>query len=97
MAKKVRATRINLTVSLEMTIALEILAAKSGLSLTTQAMVMLRQALDRTITSEAAQIRIKQEEAFRTRDQWLADQSTGAFVNNAVLTAEERLVDAPPI
>ena len=97
MARKTRATRINLTVSLEMTIALEALAAKSGLSLTTQAMVMLRQALDRTIQSEAVQIRIKQEEAFRTRDQWLADQSTGAFVHNAVLTAEEKLADAPPV
>jgi len=97
MAKKVRATRINLTVSLEMTVALEILASKSGLSLTTQAMVLLRQALDRTISSEAAQIRIRQEEAFRTRDQWLADQSTGAYVHNAVLTAEEKLADAPPV
>lgn len=96
MAIKRRATRVNVTVSREMTVALEVLAAKSGLTVTTQAMVLLRQALDRTIASEAVQIRVKQEEAFRTRDQWLEDQSTGAYVHNAVLTAEEKLQDAPP-
>jgi len=96
MANKRRATRVNVTVSREMTIALEVLAIKSGLTLTTQAMVMLRQALDRTISSDAVQIRLKQEEAFRTRDEWLADQSTGTFVHNAVLTAEENSQDAPP-
>lgn len=96
MATKRRATRVNVTVSREMTIALEALAAKSGLTLTTQAMVLLRQALDRTIATEGVQIRLKQEEAFRTRDQWLDDMSTGTFVHNAVLTAEENAQDAPP-
>lgn len=93
---KRRSSRLNLTVSHEMTVALEILAAKSGLALTTQAMVCLRQALDRTITSDAAQLRIKQDRAFRTRDEWLTDTQTDAFVNNALAAAEGDSTDVPP-
>lgn len=86
MAKR-RATRLGITVSREMTIALEMLAVKTGLSLTTQALVILRQGLDRTINSEPVQIRLKQERAFRTNEDWLADQSTETFVNNALIKA----------
>lgn len=88
MAKARRATRINLTVDLPMTIALETLAGKTGLALTTQATVVLRQALDRTIQSEPVQIRLKEEQAFRTRDQWVQDQSIDTFVANALTAAE---------
>jgi hypothetical protein len=90
-----RSNRIHVTVSTEMTIALDILAAKSGLSLATQAMVVLRQGLDRTIQSDAAQLRIKQEAAFRTRDQWLQDTMTERFVENA-LAAAEYIEDGAP-
>lgn len=88
--------RVNLTINHEMIVALQILAAKSGLSLTTQAMVVLRQGLDRTITSEPAQLRIKQDRAFQTRDEWLRDQQADTFVSAAVKTAEGGLDDAPP-
>lgn len=91
-----RSSRLGITVSREMTIALEVLASKSGLALTTQAMVLLRQALDRTIASDPVQIRLKQEQAFRTRDEWLSDQSTETFLTNAVATAEGVANDAPP-
>ena len=84
------------TVSREMTIALEVLCMKSGLAPSTQAMVILRQGLDRTIQSDAVQIRLKQEEAFRTRDEWLGDQVTSTFVANALAASEGVASDAPP-
>lgn len=84
------------TVSREMTIALEVLAAKSGLAVSTQAMVILRQGLDRTIQSDAVQVRLKQEQAFRSRDEWLIDQSTETFLTNALATAEGDSENAPP-
>ena len=84
------------TVSREMTIALEVLCAKSGLAPSTQAMVILRQGLDRTIQSDAVQIRLKQEEAFRTRDEWLGDQVASTFVANAMAASEGVASDAPP-
>jgi len=88
--------RVNLTVNREMMVALEVLAAKSGLAVTTQAMVSLRQALDRTIASEPVQLRIAQDRAFATRDQWLMDRQTDTYVSNAVATAEGVAEDAPP-
>jgi len=84
---KRRATRLSLTVSREMTIALEVLCAKSNLGLSTQAMVLLRQGLDRTINSDAVQLRVRQDRAFQTRDEWLADTTTDTFVQNAMLEA----------
>lgn len=84
------------TVSREMTIALEVLCAKSGLAPSTQAMVILRQGLDRTIASDAVQIRLKQERAFRTRDEWLRDQQVETFVSGALRADEGAANDAPP-
>jgi len=84
------------TVSREMTIALEVLCSKSGLAPSTQAMVILRQGLDRTIQSDPVQIRLRQEEAFRTRDEWLGDQVTSTFVANALAAAEGTADAAPP-
>lgn len=83
------------TVSREMTIALEVLAAKSGLAPSTQAMVVLRQGLDRTIQSEPVQIRLRQEQAFRSRDEWLADQSTETFVSRALEADQGETADVP--
>jgi hypothetical protein len=88
--------RLGLTVSREMIVALDVLAAKSGLALTTQAMVLLRQALDRTISSEPVQLRLKQDRAFASRDQWLMDRQTETYVENAVRAAEGIADDAPP-
>lgn len=93
---KRRSARLSVTVSHEMTVALEILSAKSGLGLSTQAMVILRQGLDRTIQTDAAQLRIKQDAAFRTRDQWLQDTQVETFVSNALAAAQGESDDAPP-
>lgn len=93
---KRRSYRVNLTVDHEMTVALEILAAKSGLSLATQAMVTLRQGLYQTIQSEACQLRIRQDRAYQTRDAWLADRQAEAYVANAVAVAQGDADDAPP-
>jgi hypothetical protein len=78
-----------------MLVALEVEAAKSGLPVTTQAMVILRRALDHVINGEHVQLRIKQDRAFRTRDQWLADAGADAFVHNAMKTAGEEDNDGP--
>jgi hypothetical protein len=93
---KTRSHRYMVTVSREMTIALEVLCAKSGLAPSTQAMVILRQGLDRTIQSEPVQLRLRQEQQFRTRDQWLADQQTETFVVRALEAAEGDPDGAPP-
>lgn len=92
---KGRSQRYMVTVNREMTIALEVLSAKSGLAPSTQAMVILRQGLDRTIASEAVQLRLRQEQAFRSRDAWLADQSADTFVANALSAAEGEGDDVP--
>lgn len=76
--------RVNVTLNREMRVALEVLSAKSNLGIATQAMVLLRQALDRTIQSEPVQIRVKQEQAFRTRDEYLADMQADTYVSNAL-------------
>lgn len=93
---KRRTNRVAVTVTREMTIALEMLGSKSGLPVSTQAMVVLRQALDRTIASEPVQIRLKQEEAFRTRNDWLTDRMNETFMTNAIAAAEGTADDAPP-
>lgn len=89
--------RLNLTVDHEMTVALELLSAKSGLALATQAMVTLRQGLYQTIQSDACQLRIKQDRAFQTREDWLKDRQSSTFVANAIAAAEGEANDAPPI
>lgn len=93
---KRRSNRIQVTLSPEMTVALEVLAAKSGLALATQAMVTLRQALDRTIQTEHVQLRVRQDAAFRTRDQWLQDTQTETYLHNALAVADGEASDAPP-
>ncbi len=90
-------TRLQVTVSREMVIALEVRSQKTGLALATQAMVILKTALEPTIASDGVQLRLRQERALQTRDAWLSDVTTDTFVQNAVLTAEERDIDAPPV
>lgn len=91
-----RTYRLNMTVDHEMTVALEILAAKSGLSTATQAMVTLRQGLYQTIQSEACQLRVRQDRAFQNREDWLKDRASMAFVSNAVQAVEGTSDGAPP-
>ncbi len=91
-----KTTRLGVTVSREMVIALEVRSAKSGLALATQAMVILKQGLEPTIASDGVQLRLRQERALQTRDAWLSDVTTETFVANAVRTAEEKDTNAPP-
>lgn len=62
--------RINLTVSTEVMVALELLSERNGLAETTCAMSVLRTALSRTIDSEECQRRIVAAKAFSTARQW---------------------------
>lgn len=94
--KRVRTNRVSVTLDPGMRVALEVRAGKSGLPIAAEAMVALRQALWPTINSEAVQLRIKQDAAFRTRAQWLDDQATETYVANAVRAAEGDANDAPP-
>jgi hypothetical protein len=76
--------RIQVTVSREMRVALSLLAARSSIGLATQATAMLRQALDRTIESEACKKLLAAETAYRTAAQWRADQYEEREVDRAV-------------
>jgi hypothetical protein len=91
-----RSRRVAVIVTREMTVALDVLCSKSGLTHSTQAMVLLRQSLDRTIESAAVQTRLSQERAFRTRDQWLLDQGDEAMMTHAIEAVEGTATDAPP-
>jgi len=93
---KKRSNRLSLMVAHDMMVALEIQAGKTGLPVATQAMVVLRQGLSQTINSDAAQLRIRQDQAFRTRDQWLQDVSTETYVANAMKAAAGEANDEPP-
>jgi hypothetical protein len=66
-------SRLNLTVSHQMRVALEVLAARTGLGVATQATMMLRQALDRTITTPEVQRRMASHNAQRNHAAWLEE------------------------
>ncbi len=91
-----KTSRLGVTVSREMVIALEVRSQKTGLALATQAMVILKTALEPTIASDAVQIRLRQERPFQTRDAWLQDVTTETLVENAVRVDEEKHADDPP-
>lgn len=55
----VRAKRIYLTLSTEMTVALDILASREELEPATKARALLRQALSQTIRSEECQTKVR--------------------------------------
>lgn len=68
-----RSQRLQITVSPAMTVALEMLAERTGLTVSAQAMVLLRQSLERTIQSDRAQERLRQHTAQRNHATWQAD------------------------
>jgi hypothetical protein len=68
-----KATRLNLTVSFPMRVALEVLAERSNLGVATQAMVLLRQALDRTMNTEEVRRRVASHVAQRGATTWRED------------------------
>jgi len=77
-----RQTRIQVTVSPEMTMALEVLSERTGLSTAAQAMVVLRQGLERTMGSAAVQARAAARRAQRTAADWRSDTGTEYMVES---------------
>jgi hypothetical protein len=75
-----RQDRLQVTISPEMAVALAILAERSGLQTSTQAMVLLRQALDRTIGSAECQERLRVRKSNRSVQQWREDMAAERFV-----------------
>jgi len=75
-----RQTRIQVTVSPEMTMALEVLSERTGLSTAAQAMVLLRQALDRTIGTAQVQARLAARRAQWTAADRRSDTGTNYMV-----------------
>lgn len=68
-----RSDRIQVTVSPAMTVALGLLAERNGLTVSAQATLTLRQALDRTINSVEATRRLRQHTAHRSHATWAQD------------------------
>lgn len=66
---------VNMTVSGEMMVALWHLAERNGIGVTTQAKVLLRQALSRTIATPEVQADSAEYKAFRTNRQWRTEQT----------------------
>jgi hypothetical protein len=70
-----------------MRVALGMLAEKTGLPIATQATVILRQALDRTINSHEGRERLREQQAHQTARDWSDDRSTETFVENVTREA----------
>jgi len=79
--------RVQVTVSPAMRVALTMLAEKTGLPMATQATVILRQALDRTINSAEGVARLREQQAHQTARDWSDDRSTETFVENVTREA----------
>lgn len=69
---------VNMTVSGEMMVALWHLAERNGIGATTQAKVLLRQALSRTIATPEVQADVAEYKAYRTNRQWRIEQAEAA-------------------
>jgi hypothetical protein len=72
-----RRNRIMVTISPAMHCALELLAERTGIPLATQAAVVLRMALDRTIQSAEGRARLRARLTGRTRNEWVEDTVDG--------------------
>ncbi len=68
-----RSDRIQVTVSPAMYCALGLLAERNALTVSAQATLTLRQALDRTMTSVECQRRLRQHTARRNHATWAQD------------------------
>lgn len=75
--------RVQVTVSHPMRVALEVLAERSNLPLSSQAMVLLRQALDRTMQTDEVRRRVAHHVAQRNHAMWLEDTTTERAVELA--------------
>ena len=85
--------RIQITVSTAMMVALELQAERSGLPVSTQALAVLRAALDRTIHSADCQDRLRAARSFATRDAWLEERADDHSVELAARAANVTATD----
>jgi hypothetical protein len=83
-----RSDRIQVTVSPAMLCALDLLAERNTLTVSAQATLTLRQALDRTIGSAECLRRLRAHTATRNHATWLQDQTTDRAVERLVEAAE---------
>jgi len=88
-----RSDRVQVTVSPAMTVALGMLAERNGLTVSAQATLTLRQALDRTMNSVECQRRLRQHAAQRNHATWaqdvVADRAVERIHEEASLWADE--------
>lgn len=70
--------RLNVTMSIEMTVALRILCRKSGLAMNTQAMALLHQSLMQTMASHQGQLEIAAAKANLANADWRAERAAVA-------------------
>lgn len=75
-----RSDRIQVTVSLPMRVALQMLARRNSITVSTQATMVLRQALDRTIGSVAGQAEIRAARTYQSVGGWREDRATERMV-----------------
>ena len=73
MGVKVSRLRLSVTVSYPMMVAVEVLAARNGLSVSAQAALLLRQCLAGAMESAEVQRIVKRHYAQRTREDWRQD------------------------
>lgn len=88
-----RSDRIQVTVSPSMYCALALLAERASLTLSAQATLTLRQALDRTMASAECQRRLRAHTATRNHATWqrdaLADRAVERLNEEASIWADE--------
>lgn len=84
-----RQRRVGLVLSPAMAIALEQLAARNNLPLATQANMLLRQSLDRTIQTPTVQDALKRYHADRGVRQWREDMQIDHEIETQFATAPQ--------
>lgn len=89
-----RRDRLQLTVSEPMRVALEVLVQRTGLPLSAQASMILRQALDRTIHTPEVQGRLARHRAHRTHAEWASETMTDHAIEEAYHHAAQATTDA---
>lgn len=88
-----RSDRVQVTVSPAMTVALGMLAERNGITVSAQATLTLRQALDRTMNSAEALRRLRQHTAQRNHATWCLDQTADRAVEKMHEEAAARAVE----
>lgn len=85
--------RITVTVSSTMRIALEHLASRNNIGVSTQATMILRQGLDRTISSKEVQEAVGRHKRARNTAEWQYDQTTEYAIEREYAHTQDRAKD----